>query len=179
MEEFDCIIVGAGSSGCVLAYRLSADESKRVLLIEAGGEDTAPIITIPKGFAKVIRDPQATITLRAYAPQQIFVDGWVTNPGLVRSDVPLTVSRALAQAGGTKSGAHTDAILVLRRTADNKIHYYQVALGNYAGAGFSAEDPLLSSYDVVYVPQTIFASLQDFLVNYVKNVPFYVNYQIQ
>ena len=60
-------------------------------------------------YGEVIRDPQATITLRAYAPQQIFVDGWVTNPGLVRSDVPLTVSRALAQAGGAKSGAHTDA----------------------------------------------------------------------
>jgi hypothetical protein len=89
------------------------------------------------------------------------------------------VSRAITQAGGTKSGAHTDAILVLRRTPDGKIHYYQVTLGNYAGAGSSAEDPMLSSYDVVYVPQTIFASLSDFLVNYVKNVPFYVNYQIQ
>jgi protein involved in polysaccharide export with SLBB domain len=134
---------------------------------------------INQRYAKVIRDPQASITLRTFAPQQVFVDGWVTNPGLVRSDVPLTVSRAIAQAGGTKSGAHTDAILVLRRTPDGKIHYYQVTLGNYAGAGSSAEDPMLNSYDVVYVPQTIFASLSDFLVNYVKNVPFYVNYQIQ
>lgn len=128
-------------------------------------------------YAKVIHDPQATITLRAFAPQQIFVDGWVANPGLVRSDVPLTVSRAIAQAGGAKSGAHTDAILVLRRTPDGVVHYYQVALGNYAGAG--GEDPMLASYDVVYVPQNLFGSLNDFLVNYVKNVPFYVNYTIQ
>jgi len=130
-----------------------------------------------KSYAAVIRDPQATVTLRAYAPQEVFVDGWVANPGLVRSDVPLTVSRALAQAGGAKSGAHTDDILILRRSADGKIYYYQVALGNFAGAG--AEDPLLKSYDVVYVPQTIFASLQDFLTNYVKNVPFYFQYTIQ
>jgi polysaccharide biosynthesis/export protein len=127
-------------------------------------------------YAKVIREPQATITVRAYAPQQIFVDGWVTNPGLVRSEVPLTVSRALAQAGGTKSGAHTDAILVLRRTPDGLVHYYRVALGNYGGAG--GEDPLLSSYDVVYVPQNLFGSIQDFLANYVKNIPFYVSYTI-
>jgi len=127
-------------------------------------------------YAKVIREPQATITVRAYAPQQIFVDGWVTNPGLVRSDVPLTVSRAIAQAGGTKTGAHMDAILVLRRTPDGIVHYYQVAQGHYGGA--NGEDPLLSSYDVVYVPKNLFGSINDFLANYVKNIPFYVSYTI-
>jgi protein involved in polysaccharide export with SLBB domain len=132
---------------------------------------------INQRYAAVIRDPQATITLRTYAPQEVFVDGWVNNPGLVRSDVPLTVSRALAQAGGAKSGAHTDDILILRRSADNKVYYYQVALGNYAGAG--GEDPLLKSYDVVYVPQTVFASFSDFLANYVRQVPFYFQYTIQ
>lgn len=127
-------------------------------------------------YATVIREPQATITVRAYAPQLIFVDGWVTNPGLVRSDVPLTVSRAIAQAGGSKTGAHLDGVLVLRRTPDGIVHYYQVAQGNYAGAG--GEDPLLSSYDVVYVPKNLLGSLNDFLANYVKNVPFYVSYTI-
>lgn len=132
---------------------------------------------INQRYAAVIRDPQATVTVRTYAPQQIFVDGWVNNPGLVRSDVPLTVSRALAQAGGVKSGAHTDDVLILRRSSDGKVYYYQTALGNFAGAG--GQDPLLKSYDVVYVPQTVFASLQDFLVNYIKNVPFYFQYTVQ
>ena len=129
-------------------------------------------------YAKVIRDPQASVTVRVFAPQEIFVDGWVANPGVVRSDVPLTVSRAVAQAGGAKSGAYTNDILVLRRTPDGTVHYYQVALGSYGGAGASTEDPLLSSYDVVYVPQTILGSIGDFLANYVKNIPFYVNYPI-
>jgi protein involved in polysaccharide export with SLBB domain len=132
---------------------------------------------INERYAQVIHDPQATVTIRAYAPQAVYVDGWVNNPGLVRSDVPLTVSRALAQAGGAKSGAHTDDILILRRGSDGKTYYYEVALGNYAGAG--GEDPLLKSYDVVYVPQTVFASLNDFLVNYIKNVPFYFQYTVQ
>ena len=129
-------------------------------------------------YAKVIRDPQASVTMRTYAPEEIFVDGWVANPGLVRSDVPLTVSRAIAQAGGAKSGAHTDAVLVLRRTPDGIVHYYQIALGSYAGAGVLTEDPLLSAYDVVYVPQGVLGSIGDFLANYLKNVPFYVNYTI-
>jgi len=130
-------------------------------------------------YAAVIKNPELTVTVRTYAPQAVFVDGWVNNPGVVRSDVPLTVSRAIAQAGGARSGAHTEGILLLRRSGDGKVFYYQVALGNYAGAGETAQDPLLKSYDVVYVPQTIFASLSDFLANYVKNIPFYVNYTVQ
>jgi len=129
-------------------------------------------------YASVIHDPQANITMRTYAPEEIFVDGWVANPGLVRSDVPLTVSRAVAQAGGAKSGAHTNDILVLRRTPDGMVHYFEVALGGYAGAGAATEDPLLANYDVVYVPQGVLGSVSDFLTNYLRNVPFYVNYTI-
>lgn len=53
-DSYDYVIVGAGSAGCVMAYRLSADPAKRVLLIEAGGPDRHPFIHMPKGLAKII-----------------------------------------------------------------------------------------------------------------------------
>ena len=53
MADFDYIVVGAGSAGCVLANRLSADPAARVLLLEAGPRDTDPWIHVPLGYGKL------------------------------------------------------------------------------------------------------------------------------
>lgn len=55
--EFDYVIVGGGSAGCVLANRLSSDPSNRVCLLEAGGEDRNPWIHLPVGYVKTMVDP--------------------------------------------------------------------------------------------------------------------------
>ena len=53
-QNFDYIIIGAGSAGCTLANRLTEDADVRVLVIEAGGSDRDPIIQVPLGWGKIL-----------------------------------------------------------------------------------------------------------------------------
>ena len=57
-SEFDYIIIGGGSAGCLLANRLSADPSNHVLLLEAGQKDSYPWIHIPVGYLYCIGNPR-------------------------------------------------------------------------------------------------------------------------
>jgi len=65
----DYVIVGAGTAGCVLANRLSADGKHSVILIEAGGRDRHPMIHIPAGFLRLLDHPHITWRYRT-APEE-------------------------------------------------------------------------------------------------------------
>ena len=81
-EQYDYIIVGAGSSGCVLADGLSADGRSRVLLIEAGGRNETELVNMPRAFMKMVHARNAR-RLRWLARRRMVLDG---NLALLRRD---------------------------------------------------------------------------------------------
>jgi choline dehydrogenase-like flavoprotein len=58
MSDYDYVIVGGGTAGCIVANRLTASGQHRVLMVEAGGEPEGFWISIPAGFSKLLVDPR-------------------------------------------------------------------------------------------------------------------------
>lgn len=88
-NHYDYIIVGAGSAGCALAYRLTLKSDCKVLLLEAGGRDSSPLIHIPLGFAFLMKESKINWCYRTQA-----------EPNLNNRELPWPRGKVL---GGTSS----------------------------------------------------------------------------
>ncbi|MGY3528698.1 GMC family oxidoreductase [Bradyrhizobium sp. USDA 4452] len=118
--DFDYIIVGAGTAGCIMANRLSADPKKRVLLLEAGGKDNWIWFHIPVGYLFAIGNPRSDWMFKTEA-----------EPGLN--------GRALAYPRGKVIGGSSaiNAMISMRGQAADYDHWRQLGL-----TGWSYEDVL-------------------------------------
>jgi len=79
----DFIIVGAGSAGCVLANRLSADPGNRVLLLEAGPEDRNPWIHVPLGYGKNVSNPAVNWCFQSEPEAELYGQSYMLPRGKV------------------------------------------------------------------------------------------------
>jgi len=136
---------------------------------------------LEKSYAKELANPGITVIVRSFSSQRVYVDGEVNKPGMVALLGPLTVLQSIAEAGGLKDTAKTSQVLIIRKSKDNKPQAIEVNLDDIRNAADGSENVLLAPYDVVYVPKSAVANVNQFIDQYIRRnipIPFGVTYGI-
>jgi polysaccharide export outer membrane protein len=135
--------------------------------VEAAGLTVPQLdVLVTERYGRFFRDPEVSIILRAAANQRVFVGGEVAQPGVIDMTGTLTVIGAVYQAGGFRRSARTDSVVLLRDT--NALQPFAMSLNLKDAAPDSAV--VLRPYDVVYVPESRIAKVDNFVDQYVRQL---------
>ncbi len=119
--------------------------------------------------SKELKDPQISTIVRSFAPTRIYVMGEVSNPGeFIVVGPALTMTQAIARAGGTLNSANAQNVLIIRRGAGEQSKTY---VADYEGATQGADpmkDVRLSPFDVVFVPKSGIALTHKLYQQYIQ-----------
>ncbi len=149
----------------------------RVNLPLAGGVaiagQTAPEAarTFAARYASVLRDPIIEVRAASFGSQRILVGGEVNEPGLI--DLPSTrvgVMEAVMLAGGPTIRARRGRVVVLRRADNGGVMMREVDLSDALSGRRGADTMALTRHDIVFVPRSGIAEVNDFIELYVRNI---------
>jgi len=118
---------------------------------------------IRAAMAPYLLDPGVAVTVIQVGIQPVFVIGEVEKPGRVESAGPLTVSRAVASAGGLLRSAQPASVMVVRTEGVAEPTAYRIDLASVLSADDLAQDLELVPNDVVYVPKSFIGNVGEFV----------------
>ena len=152
-----------------IKFPLNPELNEQVTVMPDGTISTAFMMAVPayggttsnlaerlrEGYKADLSNPRVSVILRSFAPNRIYVAGEVVNPGEFITVGPnLTVSQAIARAGGLKFSADRHKLFILRRGPDDKAAAFSVDYFGVMTARDPSADIHLAQYDLLYVPRT-------------------------
>lgn len=121
-------------------------------------------------YAAVLRQPEVAVIVKQLAPRRLYIGGEVRTPSLLLLDGPTTLMQAIFQAGGFTRGAKPTDIVVLRYRGQPQPEFIKVDLEPVLKLGQASADMVLQPLDIVWVPKTKIAKVDDFMAQYVRDL---------
>ncbi len=148
--------------------------------VQAASLTTNELVSaLKKKYSSHIVDPEISVIVRTFAVPQIFIDGQVANPGLVKMGQYMTILQAIASVGGLRETALGNDVLVIRRNNLNKPIIITVDVESARDGTDISQDIAMRPYDIVYVPKSAIANVNTWVDMYIrKNIPINVGYDI-
>jgi polysaccharide export outer membrane protein len=120
-------------------------------------------------YAHELTNPKLTVEVKSFAPTRVYVGGEVNNAGeFVTVGPTLTLSQAIARAGGTKLSSDDTSVFIIRRGPNDKPEFLSVKWKAVRQGRDPSGDVRLAPYDVVYVPKMGIAEVYQFYNQYIQ-----------
>jgi polysaccharide export outer membrane protein len=135
-----------------------------------------------KAYSRDLQNPRLSVVVKSFAPTRIYVGGEVTTPGeFITVGPTLTLSQAIARAGGTKLSSDDTSVFIIRRGPSDKPEFLSTSWKALRQGRTAEADVRLAPYDVVYVPKLGIAEVYQFYNQYIgqfANPAFGFSYQL-
>jgi protein involved in polysaccharide export with SLBB domain len=124
-------------------------------------------------YAKNLRDPKISVSLKATSLSRVYVGGEVNRPGFVVYRPGLTALQAVVDAGGPKFTGALDQVILVQKVDDTTYHATTIDLAKAIEKGDTADSPVVGPTDVLFVPKTGIAKANIWVTQHIINMnPF-------
>ncbi len=145
--------------------------------VKAAGYTTRQLDEIlTKLYAERIENPELTVAVKDFTSQKIYVGGEVKNSGLYDLETDMTALGAILRAGGMQKTGNLESVIVIRKTRKGIPLLFSINLEEHLDPKQNTKEFYLQPLDVVYVPETFIAHLNQFVDQYIdKMIPISLN----
>jgi polysaccharide biosynthesis/export protein len=138
-------------------------------VLAAGRTPTELSADLKQRYAKELADPSISVIIRKLVGDRIYVGGEVGKQGFVKLTDSLTLFQAIQESGGFAKTAHRAQVILIRRTPDGKATGRSIDVRPVQEGEHPENDVLLAANDVVFIPRSKIANVDNFVQMYIRD----------